>query len=263
MVKFIIGICHTQNDKPIGSTFYVSLNHQPTEIVNVDYNVSNVDIAYIETDDSKKVTRTSLEFTPLNWNIKQKIHIVGNQIPELTNDTSYHIDFNTSSKDSHFSKLKNQMYCTHHASQTKMDDDSNIEQSKSFINFSGVNLDGGTTFYNDDVKTFYVSLNKKPASEVKLHFVHRPLSRYGMPNLSAYFCDKNGAGIAISGYMTLTFTPDNYNIPQALHFRADKNSRSAIFEHRILLKDVMTDDRDFDISNVKGLILRFAHQYSG
>jgi hypothetical protein len=166
------------NENGTTAQFSIALNSQPT---------ANVTITLASDDPTEgTITVSSITFTPDNWNVAQTVTVTGVDDVLADGSTPYTIITNAASADASYNELE--------VADVRISNEDNDQPGITVNPASGI-----FTNENGDTVQFTVVLNSQPTADVTI-----PLSSSDATE-----------GLIFSA-PAITFTPDNWNIPQAV-----------------------------------------------
>ena len=237
-------------------TFHVTLNRQPQSDVFVTITTSDPTEGLLVSETSltgyTQAKSVKLHFTPLDWNIKQHVDVIGQDDYEADGIVNYQLDIATESEDASFNALTTEpVYCRNFDNDDKTQPapqpDNDISPNQELISISGVDPEH-PNIIGDTPRTIWVSLTTTPLSEVRVTFSEQTC---GLSTLSV------DADPTHKCSQTLTFSPNDYKKPKALHVHtSNKIVHGDAFN--VKLKDSVSDT-DERFNNIKRMYIPFIY----
>ena len=189
----------------------VNLNTKPT--ANVAVELTGVDAT------EGKLSTTTLTFTPDDWNLVQTVNVTGVDDSEMDGDITYQITLTATSADTDYNTLSPGQVVV-------INEDDDIPGLMWTIN-GGEKNETVVTSEDKNIVTLDVSLTTKPNADVTLN--------------NFVVSDATEAAI-VDPTTSMTFTPDNWNIPQPLGVQGvDDDEKDQDQQYEITYTVVTTD----------------------
>lgn len=244
------------NEDGQSKTFHVTLNRQPQSDVFVTITTSDptegLVLSNTSLTGSTQAKSVKLRFTPLDWNAKQYVNVVGQNDYEADGIINYQLNIATESEDAPFNALTTEpIYCRNFDNDNEPlpapQTDEDLSPNQELISISGVDSEN-PNIIGETPRTIWVSLTTKPSDEVRVTFSEQTcaLSTLSTDATPDRKCSQ-----------TLKFSPNDYRTPKALNVHtSNKITHGDVFN--IKLKDSVSDTDD-RFNNIKRMYIPFTY----